>query len=431
MGACAIAVVAAIVFVSAARLPFISDDYSYLEAVRQPGWWHAESIWNPVGAPFTGLYRPLLYMWFGMLYHVFGLHPLPFHVATGLLVALAAVMTGLVAHRLGLRSGAVIAAAVYGLHATMVWPIGWTSAASSPLATALALGAVYLLLGSRIRVRTVVAASALFFLALMTREVVAVTPAALLIGAYVMDPGSSWTQRLRRSLLVSSPLWLVLAAYAITRHAAGFDSPAGAYEQRIGIHALTNLWRLMQYATEFGQSTHLGSLVAVSWLTLAGLCVYAAVRFDLRVGLIGLAWALLGMLPVIFLVNHQMDHYYVDFALPGIALAVGTVFQAIAESVSKDVRAVAAALVVVGLAILGFSMGRQEQRPYLDRSARLCRSRRLPEATPSSSLPGSTIQLPITATQAAYGSYPDLVRVVFDDSSLQVRYEPPSPGGSG
>jgi len=423
-----VAAVAAVVFASAARLPFISDDYSYLETVRQPGWWHARAIWDPGGAPFTQLYRPFLFVWFGVLYHLFGLHPLVFHVATGVLVAIGAVMTALVGRRLGLHSGAYVAGVVYCLHASMAVPVGWTSAASSPLATALALGAVYVLLRPRLRAREVAAASILFVVALMTREVVALTPAVVFISVYIVDGGRPWRQRIRRSLVVSSPLWLALLAYAAVRRSSGFDSTLGPYQQRIGSQAFSNLWRLMQYATEFGQSTHLGGLVAAFWLLLIGLCIYAAVHSQLPQGLIGLGWAFLGVLPVIFLARHRMEYFYVGFALPGIAIAVGTVFQSVLATSAKNVRWAAATVLVAVLATLGFYAARQAERPYLDRSARRYSAvidyvrRHNPHPAK-----GSTIRLPITAKQAVFGSYLQLVRVVFDDSSLQVAYKPSHP----
>jgi hypothetical protein len=265
----------------------------------------------------------------------------------------------------------------------------------------------------------------LFVVALMTREVVAVTPAVLFISVCVVDGGRPWPQRIRRSLVVSSPLWLALLAYAAVRRSSGFDSTFGPYQQRIGTQAFTNLWRLMQYATEFGQSTHLGVLVAAFWVVLIGLCVYAAVHSQLPQALIGLAWAFLGVLPVIFLAKHQMEYFYIDFALPGIALAAGTVFQSIFATSSKNVRSAAAAILVAGLGILGFYTARQAERPYLDRTGRryaaLIDYVRRHNPHPAK---GSTIRLPITAKQAAFGSYLELVRVVFDDSSLQVAYKP-------
>ncbi len=419
---------AAVVFSSAARLPFLSDDYLYLETARQPGWWHAGTIWNPSGAPLSHLYRPFLYVWFGVLYHVFGLHPFVFHVVTGLVVVVAAVMISAVGRRLGLHSGAYIAAVVYCLHASMATPIGWTSAASSPLATAFALGAVYILLRPHVRARDIVASSLLLAVALMTREVVAVTPALAFICVWIIGQGEPWLQRVRRSIVVSSPLWLVVVAYAAVRRSSGFDSTLGPYRQSIGTHAFTNLWRVMQYATEFGESTHLGGLVAAFWAVLVLLCVHATTRSHLPQGLVGLAWAFLAVLPVIFLASHRMEYYYIDFALPGVALAVGTVFQSIFEMSSKTVRSAAAAACVAGLASVGFYTARQEQRSYLDiarhRSAAIVAYVARHDPHPAK---GSTIQLPITAAEAAFQSYQDRFRVMFNDSSLNIAYKPLHP----
>ncbi len=95
-----------IVFASATRVPLFADDYAYLARVQTPGWWHSSAIWDPAGTFFTHHFRPGLFLWFGFVHGLFGLHPVPMHIATGFIVFAGAVLTGLVAWRLGLRCGA-------------------------------------------------------------------------------------------------------------------------------------------------------------------------------------------------------------------------------------------------------------------------------------------------------------------------------------
>ena len=415
--------VVAVVFTSAARAPLLLDDYAYLAVVQRHGWWHSGTLWNPSGLSGDHLYRPILFVWFGVLNRLFGLHPLPFHIATGLLVVTAGAMTGLVGRRLGLRSGAYAAAAVFCLHASMATPIAWTSAASSPLGAALAMGALYVMLRPRVRPVDVGAACGLFLAALLTREVVAVTPAILVMTRYLVENGERWPVRLKRCVVASLPLWLVLVAYAIVRRLAGFVSTTGRYEQRLTGHGFRNLGQLMEYATEFGYARRDGTFVAVFWVALVGLCTLAALRSHRSQGLIGLAWALLGVLPVIFLALQPMQYYYIDFALPGIALAVGSVFQWIADAIPNRDRIAFAATCLAILATLGFYTARQEVHAYLG-GATAVTNRLIAQVKRDDPHPaeGSTILLPISAAHAAYHDYADLIRVIYRDPTLNVAF---------
>lgn len=420
--------IATVIFQSAARLPLVADDYGYLGRVQRPGWWHSGAVWDPSRNP----YRPILFVWFGMLDRLFGLHPLPFHIATGLLVVAAGVMTGLVARRLGLRSGAYAAAAFFCLHASMATPIAWTSAASSPLAAALALGALYCMLRPRPRPVDVVAACGLLLLALLTREVVAVTPVILVMTRYLIDAGGRWPARLKRALVTSLPLWLVLVAYAVARRLAGFVSSSGPYEQRLGAHGVRNLRRLMEIATDleaFVDSRAYGALVVVFWFALIGLCALASLHSHRSTGLVGLGWAFLGVLPVMFLAVHPMAYYYIDFALPGLALAVGTVFEWIADAVSgraaEHGRIAVAATCLAFLAALSFSSARKEVDAFpswADRTALIIDQVKRDNPRPA---PGSTIVVRTDDSGARFlTSNGALFCVIFHDPSLRVRYVP-------
>jgi hypothetical protein len=411
-----------IVFGSATRLPLWADDYQYLATVQTPGWWHSRAIWDPRGNPFTNLFRPVLFLWFGFVHGLFGLHSVPIHVATGLIVFAAAVLTGLVARRLGLGSGAYAAAVVYGLHATMAIPIAWTAAASSPLATTLALGALYCMLRPRLRGVDVIAACGLLLGGLMTREVVAVTPAVLIMARYAVEAHQQPGTRLKRSLVTSLPLWLVLIGYATVRRLAGFVTTAGPYQQRLTTHAFRNFGQLMEYATEFGYSRRYGAFVVAFWVVLIGLCGIAALRFHRSQGLVGLAWIVLGVLPVVFLAVNHMQYYYFDFALPGLALAVGTVFECVASAAPKRARIALTAACMTILVALSSYTAREELHTFVraaDRQEKIIVQVRRDHPHPA---PGTTIVLPISAATAGYADYPDAIRVIFHDPTLQVAY---------
>lgn len=418
-----LAALSVLVFGSAARYPLLADDYHYLQVAQTPGWWHAGLIWNLGGQPINHLFRPVLFLWFGLVHAVFGLHPLPIHITTGFVVLAAGVLTGLIARRLGLTAGAYAAAAIYGLHASMATPIAWTSAVNSPIATTLALAALYCMLRRRLRAVDVGAACALFLVGLMTREVVAVTPVVLVGARYLIETAQPWRSRLRRSLAVSSPLWFIAIGYATARRLAGFHSTSGPYQQRLTSHAFRNFGQLMEYASEFGYSRHMGVLVTVFWTVLLGLCGFVAWRCRRYQALLGAGWALLGVLPVIFLAVHHMEYYYVDFALPGVALAIGAVFECAFDATPGRSRApLAVACLAALVAVNSYTAGR-EVHAYLGASAAQTRRviAQVRRAHPHPA-PGSTIVLPISSTAAGFEDFPDVIRVIYDDPTLQVAY---------
>jgi hypothetical protein len=136
-------IVSVLTWTSALRRPFLNDDWSYLNVVQQPGWWHSSTVWNPK----NGLYRPVLFLWFGLLHSLFGLHPFAYHLATLAVVLLVGFLIWRIAIAVGLTRGALVAGVVVVLHAAVGYPLSWTAAASSPISVAFALGAILLLLG--------------------------------------------------------------------------------------------------------------------------------------------------------------------------------------------------------------------------------------------------------------------------------------------
>ncbi len=304
----------------------------------------------------------------------------------------------------------------------MAIPIAWTSAVNSPLATTLALGALYCMLRPRIRGVDVIAACGLLAAGLMTCEVVAVTPAVLISARYVVEAHQPLGTRLKRSLVTSLPLWLVLIAYATVRRLAGFVSTKGPYEQRLTTHAFRNFGLLMEYATEFGYSRRYGAFVIAFWLVLIGLCGIAALRFHRSQGLVGLAWIVLGVLPVVFLAVANMQYYYFDFALPGLALAVGTVFECFASAAPEPARiALTATCMTILVALSSYTAGKEVHafgRVAAQEEKVIVQVRR-DHPHPA---PGTTIVLPIPKAAAGYKDYADAIRVIFHDPTLHVAY---------
>ncbi len=412
-----------IVFIPALRLPLLADDYNFILRGRVPGWWHSSATWD-FG---TTIFRPIPLIWIGTLDHTFGIHPLRYHIASTALLVGAGVVVAMIARRLGLGIGAYAAAGVYCLHASMAAPVGWAAAVNSPLATLLSLTAVYILLRPRIRPVGVVAACVLFAVALMTREVVAVAPAILLMTRYLVETAPDWRVRARRALFAAAPLVFVLIAYGAVRRLAGFSSSSGPYAQKLSSRGLTNLGRLMQIATDvdgFASARGYTAFVTLFWVVLIGLCILAAWRGHRPQGVIGILWAFVGVLPVVFLAVHAMDFYYVDYALPGIALAVGTLVQWAVDEL-PDRAGIALATVCLALFV---AVSANTERKELDAKLRhetrhaqliIGRVKRQYPSPPK----GSTI-----IVREAPGNYltanGNAFRVIYNDPTLNVLFVP-------
>lgn len=415
----ALAVLQVCVFGPAFRLPFVFDDYNYLNRVQVSGWLGPSSAWDLR----SQLFRPILYVFFGSLHAVFGLRPFVFHVAGAGLVLAAAGMTGLVAHRLGLRMGAIAAATVYALHSSMATPIGWASAANSPLAVALALGSVYLLLAKRVRVLGVVASCILFVLALMTREVVVVVPMMLLVALALSEAGG-WRTRARRALVGSAPLWGVLVVYVVARRIAGYElSTTGSYAQHLGTQAFSNLGRLLELVTDIAPArdgVHRPVPVTLLWLLLVGAAVLLR-RSRPQVG-IGVVWFLLGTLPVIFLRDHPMSFYYVDLAMVGVALAVGAVFERIAVALTRRRRAAFAVGCLAIFVVVSHHTAQQQLEEKLYAFADITTGfvRSLERDNPRPRPGGSVVVWYRDSDPIFMTARGDLLRVRYHDPGLQV-----------
>ncbi|HEX3877814.1 MAG TPA: tetratricopeptide repeat protein [Bryobacteraceae bacterium] len=165
-------------------------------------------IWVELGA--TQQYYPLLHSAFWFEHHLWGDSVLGYHLINVLLHAASAMLVVLIVRRLSLP-GAWLAGFVFALHPVCVEAVAWISEQKSTLSAFLCLAALLVYLhfdDSRDR-RSYLLASALFLLALLSKTVVAVLPAALLV--------IFWWRRgrldLRRDLLPLAP-WLAAGASA-------------------------------------------------------------------------------------------------------------------------------------------------------------------------------------------------------------------------
>ncbi len=121
-----------VVFAGTFRNGFIWDDDDYI--INNETLQNADGlsrIWFDIGA--TPQYYPLVFTTFWLEHHVWGLHPVGYHVVNVLLHAASAILLWLVLRRLEVP-GAWLAAALFAIHPVQVESVAWITERKNVLA---------------------------------------------------------------------------------------------------------------------------------------------------------------------------------------------------------------------------------------------------------------------------------------------------------
>jgi hypothetical protein len=310
---------------AALRAPFFADDFLFLDQARNHTLWATLTGRDPIG----NFVRPVgrqLHFW--LLARASGESAVAFHLANLVLFLGVVTLLFVVTRRLAGTAAAAVAAAFVALHYAADVPLLWASGSQDLLALAGALGALALFLSGRR------ALAALALLAgLLSKETVVFTPLVAALAA--RRAGEPW----RRSLARAWPLGLAVVAWAALWVAAMLRS-AGTREAVAwsAAGAAAAFVHLLQVALglEWRGGGALRFLTLVPPLVPLALAL-AAVAFawseprrtagDVAAPgfppvLVGLAWALLGALPVTAVAPVWSSYYYL-FALCGAGLALG------------------------------------------------------------------------------------------------------------
>jgi hypothetical protein len=323
---------AAWIHAGALSAPFFADDYLFLDQVRGRSLPDALSRPDPLGNFLRPVSRP---MWFWALSGASGESSRVFHIANLLLFLAILVLLHRVARRWLPPHAALAGVAVVAVHHAADVPLLWASGSQDLLAILGALIAFELHASGKRWWAGLALLAALF-----SKETVIFAP--LLVAAGARKPRESWRETLARGWapLSALPAWFLVwlatpnLRPAITEQVDVQPSgPAAA------------LVHLLQTATgvEFPSHGPAGAfhgvpsppfalaLVGVFWLARAERTAAAAPRetsatarrsrAPFAIGL-GLAWAILGAIPIAAVV-HLWSAYYYLFSLCGMALVVG------------------------------------------------------------------------------------------------------------
>ena len=118
---------------------FLWDDDMHISSNETLRSWHGlVEIWFQPGATFQ--YYPLSFTLFWLGYHLWGLHPLGYHLLNVALHSLVALLLWQLLERLKVR-GAWLAGMIFALHPVCVMSVAWMTELKNTLSAALALGA--------------------------------------------------------------------------------------------------------------------------------------------------------------------------------------------------------------------------------------------------------------------------------------------------
>ena len=320
----------ALLHLDALRAPFFADDYLFLDQARFHSLLATLLSPDPIGNFFRPVSRQL---WFWCLGTATRESALAFHLANlALFFALLVLLYELIRRRLGVWP-ALVGTAFLALHHAFGVPLLWASGSQDLLAVVGSLGAILLLSEGRPLAATLAMAAAL-----LSKETVVLAPfAAMLVARREKE---TWIATARRA----APLFAVLIGWALAYSLAVGRRPAMALEANVGVGAIPAAFvHLLQTAVGLEWPRDLTAvlvgpplvlvLVAVAILAAPGAFpardprATAAAERGTKAGarraaiLAGLAWAVLGAIPVIAVARIWSAYYYL-FALCGVALAL-------------------------------------------------------------------------------------------------------------
>ncbi len=318
----------ALVYWPIVTFPFIQDDWGHLNGLVTLG--PLKYLCDGVSQSDRLFWRPIGLIYFALYYRIFGLHPLPFHLVGMLIHFFNSLLVVFISWHLT-RGGLVAWAAgfIYAVAVTvhmdpLLWQVGFYDLSASFLY----LTSIALLLTKR----RWLSAAAFAFGVLAKESTVTLVLVFPLILLYT-DQHS--TRSLRALLRKLGPWTSIVAVYCLVRMSGVIFAFSLAetepYSIRlIGIHVLKNLFRYIWWSLEAVTPFRTLASNTVRWMLWGVTALVGALYFyrrklpfpavipDRWTGFLA-AWAVIGILPALFLPNHYYK-YYLTYSLPPVVL---------------------------------------------------------------------------------------------------------------
>jgi hypothetical protein len=315
----------------AVRVPFFADDYLFLDQVRHASLSTVLTERDPIGNFFRPVGRQV-YFW--LLSRASGESPIVFHVFNlALFLGLLALLFAL-ARRYAGTLAAAVACGFLAVHYAADVPVRWASGSQDLLAITLALATLSLHTTGRRGW-----AAAALFLAMLSKETVALTPFVAVVAD--RSPGTSWRAAFRRAwpmgiaIAAWLALWFVTAPTRGNLASALTLSPLGPLAAVVHLVQVTfglewTSGRLIETFKAVPPIPALALVLAALWWSRApGRRREGDSRMAAAAGpavapawQLGAALAIAGTIPVAAVVSYWSAYFYL-YALCGVALLVG------------------------------------------------------------------------------------------------------------
>jgi len=325
---------------------FWLDDFNVLYWIQRLDNSFGQMVWDCLN-PFANAFRPLGMLVYWILWHMFGLNPLPYHlVAWAIHAANVVLLFVLLLRVVGSRYGAAVGALLFGFRANFA-DIYWSFGTIFELLALLLMLLAMLAYSSEMKFPwKLAAASLLYLLAVKSKEMAITLPAGLLLydTCFSREP---WT---KKTAALYAMLGLFGLAFGYSKLTTmGSASRTAPYYMDISVLTLGRGYG-WYFDHLYGMKIRWGA-----WIISAVLLLAVFLYRRERRGLFFLGYVFITLLPVIFLVNHRYEFYwYIPFfGIAGLAAvltaAIEKVLQArIPQNVLVPVGVIAFAFLSAG-----------------------------------------------------------------------------------
>jgi hypothetical protein len=310
-------------------------------------------------------------LYFGLAIGAFGANPYPYMLVNWLVHGLNVALVFVLGRRLGGGVlAATVAAGLFGSSRLFLTAVGQAVGFGDLLALCFVLlASIAMTFPTKL---AVVAGSLAFLLALLSKEIVVLLPAALLFAPSV---GTSLVTRARRlaPLFLLGVLWIV---YLDLSGAKGSVLGGTAYATAFGKNLLDSVLMYAQWsadlrgvAPDFGAERPGHSWIGEWWVIVPVALITWLIRRRSRLPMVGVTWWLAGIVPILPLLLQRHLHYLYTPSV-GLALWIGSVGEILlgrAWPASKPQEPVWATVIVLllGYAALSDSLIRKRYRDQL------------------------------------------------------------------
>ncbi len=328
--------------------PFLSDDYILAARATFEPARLAALFYTPGG---DGSFRPLGYVYFGLLRFVFGANPFAWHaVALAIHLANCALLYFIVKTLWNRSTLAIIAALLFGLHGTRPEAVAWSAGNFDLLACMFTFAATL----SALR-RNAVAACVLVALAILCKESSYAAPAVML--GFAVAAGRV---RESRTAIIGAAVMcaaMFLWRWSLFHGPGGYIDPSTGQPQVLSFHlgsalkaVLLRVWALMLFPVNWDAFVRSPALAAAILAGAAALIFGGSPRRRLSLAL--LATTVAALLPAyhLALIGQDLNGSRILY-LPAAAFCV------LCAHLVHTKRIAAAALILASAAVLRVNLG--------------------------------------------------------------------------